>query len=242
MEPKINSEATQSTPEQERELTRYEVIAEQRIAEASKKDPLGQLNLMKGFVDEIRQEAAAGYIKSSAKGEKQGAPYTAEEFDNQLFTFVRQINLPEEKRFIKDPFMAIPSSEGLRKAFVLFETTGETAQALLTAIKDTEVAQRREHQLTPESTAELTSERLTDLMSGVGHKTLEVVGVEPVAPEPVRTETDYDDFLNGDSEGSVEDAAIRPVETEADRLTRERRTADAEDAANKAYKRPEMNE
>lgn len=52
-------------------------------------------------------------------------------------------------------------------------------------------------------------------------------------------ETDYDAWINGDIEGSVEDAAVRTLSDE-ERLTRERRAADATHNANNAYKRAEM--
>lgn len=64
---------------------------------------------------------------------------------------------------------------------------------------------------------------------------------KPIEAAPASTDRAYDDWLNGDFEGSVEDAAVRPVESDADRLARERRSADANHAANAAYKRPEMN-
>lgn len=56
--------------------------------------------------------------------------------------------------------------------------------------------------------------------------------------KPVESEVNpYDHLFDPDKEvdGSVEDAAVRPVESAEDRLTRERRVTDARDAARDAY-------
>tara|TARA_Y100000114_G_scaffold154546_1_gene176785 strand:+ start:103 stop:1101 length:999 start_codon:yes stop_codon:yes gene_type:complete len=68
----------------------------------------------------------------------------------------------------------------------------------------------------------------------------EVPKAMPETSPQKSTETSYDDWLNGDIEGSVEDAAVRPALSEEEKLTRQRRAADAQHNANNAYKRQEM--
>lgn len=86
----------------------------------------------------------------------------------------------------------------------------------------------------------LSKEILTsDLIKLQQEQRKDVNGEVPVGAEVGGIETKYDRFFGDESdeeeEFSVEDAAVRLAESEDDRLTRERREADARAAVNDAY-------
>ena len=93
-----------------------------------------------------------------------------------------------------------------------------------------------EHKVAPKSE--------TSPYADVARKIVTSAEVPKAVPEtPVqnpREDISYDDWLNGDIEGSVEDAAVRSPLSEEEKLTRQRRAADAQHNANNAYKRQEM--
>jgi hypothetical protein len=66
-------------------------------------------------------------------------------------------------------------------------------------------------------------------------------GVGLIEPDPQPETGTYDQLFDPDYEGGdVASAARRHVETDSERMERERRTDDAKAAAAAAYKRPEM--
>lgn len=147
------------------ELERYEVISDDLIRVAEQTNPMQRLVAMRGFLAELRAEAAGGYIKNS-----DGDPYDVKQFNLQLDTFLNEINLPEDKREVKDPLKLIPRSEGMRDAFTALISNEATATPLLYALAEKPSAEVSE---AAEQKAERTSEQAHEV-GGQALKSAEV--------------------------------------------------------------------
>jgi len=225
MEHQTNTPDTLTNKAETVESGRYEALSSTLIEAANKvEDAEDRLKLAGDFLNRVRFDAYGGAIKGS-----QG-DYNAESFDKVLFTFAEEINIPEENREekFKNLYRIIPRHEGLREGFMKLMSNESTAQPILDAIAELKRTNDKAER----------EQRLKFQPSNAGHQALEAAGVTPPA------EIDNYDHLfseSYDEGGSVEDAAVRIPETDEERADRERRKADEDDAANKRYKRPEMN-
>lgn len=203
--------------------TRFQMTAE-RIAEsaATMEDKTEAGGMYDKYLGDALYEAAEGRIVT---GEN---VVSGEELTDRLVSLADELKdaiSKGDRSLVASALLLVPSAGGLRNGV---DTLLKSPQA-----KDFLGALDRLR--TPEVEARI----------GIEEKLGETAAVSSVELDtdevPSDEEADvYDAWLRGETEGSVEAAAVRTPETDEERLTRERRSEDARAAAEAAYKRPEM--